>query len=135
MNLSRTGPRDPAKYDLQQVAMHEIVEVLGAGGAGDSLLSNQVGPMDLFRYSAKGVRSYTTDPNEKAYFSINGGSTSRGYFNQDPGGDYGDWSHDLNGKPQVQDAFSTPNLRLNLDHNEIIALDVVGYHVRDNANW
>jgi hypothetical protein len=135
MNLSRTGPQDPAKYDLQQVAMHEMVEVLGAGGGGNSLLSQQVGPMDLFRYSAKGVRSYTTDPNEKAYFSLNGGAWNRGFFNQDSGGDYGDWSSDLNGKPQVQDAFSTPGVKLNLDHNEIIALDAVGYHVRDNPRW
>jgi hypothetical protein len=53
----------------------------------------------------------------------------QGYFNQDPGGGYGDWSHDLNGRPQVQDAFSTPGLQLNLDINELIALDVVGYHL------
>lgn len=129
MNLSRTGPQDPAKYDLRQVAMHEIVEVLGAGGAGSGLLSNQVGSMDLFRYSSHGVRSYTTDPNAKAYFSVNRGVTNRGYFNQDSGGDYGDWSSDLNKRPQVQDAFSTPGLQLNLDTNEKIALDVVGYHV------
>jgi hypothetical protein len=66
MNLSRSGPQDPTKYDLRQVAMHELVEVLGAGGAGSSLLSSQVGPMDLFRYSAKNVASYTTDPTAKA---------------------------------------------------------------------
>jgi hypothetical protein len=130
LNLSRTGPQDPDKYDLQQVAMHEICEVLGAGGAGDSLLSGQVGPMDLFRYSASGVRSYTTDPNEQAYFSVNGGVTNRGFFNQDSGGDYGDWSSDLNGRAQVQDAFSTPGVQLNLDSSEKTALDVLGYHLR-----
>jgi len=130
MNLSRSRHPDPTKYDLRQVAMHEIVEVLGAGGAGDSLLSSQVGPTDLFRYSADGVRSYTTDPTATAYFSINGGANNRGYFNQDSRGDYGDWSSDLNGRPQVQDAFSTPGVQLDLDNNEMIALDVVGYHLR-----
>jgi hypothetical protein len=133
MNLSRSGPQDPTKYDLQEVAMHEIVEVLGAGGAGDGLLSDQVGPMDLFRYSASGVRSYTTDPTAEAYFSVNGGVSNRGYFNQQSGGDYGDWSSDLNGEPQVQDAFSTPGVQLNLDQNELIALDVVGYDLRCGA--
>jgi hypothetical protein len=129
--MSRTGPQDPDKYDLRQVALHEIVEVLGAGGAGCSLLSSQVGPLDLFRYSAPGVRSYTTDPVATAYFSTNGGVKQRGYFNQDSGGDYGDWDSARNAGPQVQDAFSTPSVQLDLDDNEKIALDVVGYELRD----
>lgn len=129
MNLSRHGRQDPGKYDLQQVAMHEICEVLGVGGAGDGLLSSQVGPMDLFRYSAAGVRSYTTDPNATAYFSIDSGATNLSYFNQQSGGDYGDWDHALNPEAQVQDAFSTPGLQLNVDHNEKTALDVVGYQI------
>ena len=129
MNLSRTGPQDPNKYDLQQVAMHEIVEVLGAGGGGSALSSGQVGSLDLFRYSATNTRSFTTNPNALAYFSINSGSTNRGYYNQDGIGDYADWDGDLNGKAQVQDAYSTPGIQLNLDANEKVALDVVGYHV------
>jgi hypothetical protein len=129
MNLSRTGPQDPARYDLRQVAMHELVDVPGAGGAGSGPLSGQVGSMDLFRYSADGVRSYTADASARAYFSIHGGKDHRGFFNQDPGGDYGDWSSDLNGRPQVQDAFFTPGLQLNLHSDEKIALDVVGYRL------
>jgi hypothetical protein len=129
MNLSRTGPQDPAKYDLQQVVTHEMVEVLGAGGAGSSLLSNQVGPLDLDRYSAPGVRSYTTDSSAVSYLSVNAGKSNLGYFNQNSGGDYGDWYADLNGHPQVQDAFSTPEVQLNLVKNELIAIDVIGYVV------
>jgi hypothetical protein len=129
MNLSRHGKQDASKYDLQAVAMHEICEVLGVGGAGDGLTSGQVGPTDLFRYSADGVRSYTTDPTATPYFSIDSGATNLGYYNQDSGGDYGDWDHALNPEAQVQDAFATPGLQLNLDHNEKTALDVVGYQI------
>lgn len=130
MNLTRSGPQDPAKYDLQQVALHEMIEVLGAGGAGSKIASGQVGTLDLYRFRAKDVRSYTLDPAARPYFSINGGAGKRGYFNQDPGGDLGDWNSVLNGAPRVQDAFSTPGVQVNLVSDEWIALDVVGYELR-----
>lgn len=130
-NLSRSGTQDPNKYDLQQVALHEICEVLGAGGAGSILpsLTGPAGSLDLFRYSGPGVRSFTADAAEKAYLSIDGGTSNLGFFNQQSGGDYADWSGDLNLGPQAQDAFSTPNVHVDLNANELIALDVVGYNL------
>ncbi len=130
MNLSRTGAQDPSKYDLEQVALHEINEVLGAGGAGSQLgqAGTAVGPLDLFRYSANAVRSYSTAA-ASAYFSIDGGKTNLSDFNQTAGGDYADWGGS-NPAPQVQDAFSDPGNQLNLSKNELTTLDVVGY----NAN-
>jgi hypothetical protein len=132
MNLSRTGTQDPSKYDLQAVTAHELDEVLGAGGAGSVLSSGgptvptgPVGSLDLFRYSANGVRSFTTDPTATPYFSIDGGATNLSFFNQDGGGDYADWASSAT--PQVQDAYGTPGSQPNLGPNELTALDVVGY--------
>jgi len=135
MNLSRTGAQNPNFFDLQAVASHEIDQALGIGGSG-SMIGNAslgfptgpVGSMDLFRYSGNGVRSYTTSTSATAYFSIDGGKTNLTNFNQAGGGsDYGDW---LGGStPQVQDAFGTPGVNINLGVNELTALDVVGYNL------
>jgi probable HAF family extracellular repeat protein len=125
---------------LQSAAAHEIDEVLGIGGWGSSLswvaMQNSqdgtVAPLDLFRYSATGVRSFTTISNTNAYFSINGGTNNLVYFNQDGSGDFGDWGDGRipadglsNTPPQVQDAFGGGNPSMGA--NEFIALDVVGY--------
>jgi hypothetical protein len=142
MNLSRTGPQNPNFFDLQAVASHEIDEALGIGGAGSMIDSNfgtgnplnfptgPVGSMDLFRYSGNGVRSYTDSTSATAYFSINGGATNLTNFNQSGltnGSDFGDW---LGGSTaQVQDAFGTPGVDVNLGLNELTALDVVGYNL------
>lgn len=134
-NLSREGAQDPNKYDLQQVALHEICEVLGAGGGGSVLptLDGPVGVLDLYRYKGRKKRSFTTDTGEHAYFSIDSGATKRGFFDQSGEGDYADWDSELNGFPQVQDAASTPNIQLDLDVNEWISLDVVGHTLRPDA--
>ena len=137
MNISRSGPQNPNDYDLESVATHEMDEALGIGGDGSALYqpgniepanlpSTGIGPLDLYRYSAPGVRSFTYDPNATAYFSIDGGVKRLVAFNQDGAGgaDFGDWA---SAKPQVQDAFGTPGTAPNIGPNELIALDVVGY--------
>jgi hypothetical protein len=135
MNLSRTGTQNIGFYDLQSVAMHEISEALGAGGAGSNVDGGfsfpLVGSLDLFRYSAPGVRSFTTSAAATSYFSINGGTTNLSNFNQSGGGaDYSDWA----GSPpdaaiQVQDAFGTPGSHPDLSSNETTAYDVIGYNL------
>jgi len=129
MNLSRTGSQNPADYDLQAIAAHEIDEVLGIGGSGSSLptTNSSIAPLDLFRYSASGVRSFTTSSSASAYFSINGGTNDLVNFNQTAGADYGDWV--TGATPQVQDAFGTPGVDINIGSNELTALDIVGYNV------
>ena len=149
MNLSRTGSQNPDDYDLQSVAMHEIDEVLGIGGAGSTLQltgsytgqaapTGDIGALDLYRYSAPGTRSFSLDPNvAQPYFSITGGTTRLVYFNQNGAGgsDFADWGAGVAGAaygntpPQVQDAFGNPGTQQNLASNELTALDIIGWNL------
>jgi hypothetical protein len=121
MNFTRP-PGNSSLYDLQAVTEHEIDEVLGLGSALPSI-SNPL-PEDMFRYDSSGNRNYTTS-GDNAYFSING-STLLAQFNQNSGGDYGDWWSTGSHTPQVQDAFGTPGAAPDLGV-ELTALDVIGY--------
>jgi hypothetical protein len=141
MNISRTGTQNPNDYDLQSAVAHEMDEILGIGGAGSALsmggtTSGAVGPLDLFRYSAAGVRSYSVTPGADPYFSIDGGVTNLVYFNQEgaaDGADMSDWGNGITGAeygntpPQAQDAYGTPGAQTNLGPDEMTALDAVGW--------
>jgi hypothetical protein len=129
MNLSRSGAQNGSFYDLQAVAAHEIDEALNVGGPGTALptTGGSVGAEDLFRYSANGVRSFTTSSSATAYFSINGGATNIVNFNQTGSGDYADWA--ASATKRVQDATGTPNTQLNIGPAELTALDVVGWNM------
>jgi hypothetical protein len=125
MNIGRTGPIDPNKYDLQATVQHEINEVLGTvSNVGSS--SGNIRPIDLFRYSAPGTRSFgaRSDP---AYFSINGGVTNLAGYNNQSSGDTGDF----NGTTvRVQNAFGTPGVAGQVNMGvELTALDVVGFNL------
>lgn len=145
MNLSRTGSQNSQYYDLQAVASHEIDEVLGLGSAlnglsnGAAAPTGAIGSLDLFRYSANGVRSFNTSQNTAAYLSANGGASPIVYFNQTQGGDFHDFYSDgsnpnaVRGPAQVQDAFGSPGTQENLGASEITALRMVGYNTADTA--
>jgi hypothetical protein len=127
-NLTRTSI-DPSKYDLIAVAEHEIDEALGIGGSGSDVggTSSSRAPLDLFRYSSAGNRSFTTSTSATAYFSIDNGATDIVNFNQSGGGsDYGDWAS--GGGSRVQNAYGTPGAVVNFGSAEQTALDVVGYN-------
>lgn len=141
LNTSLTFPPEANNgdyYALQSVAMHEIDEALGIGGAGSTLggsnQSSYVGDLDLYRYSAPGTRSFDTTQTTSpySYFSIDGGNTVLSYFNQTSGADYADWlSNPIpNGfNPQVQDAYGTPGTDLALGTNELTAFSAIGYEL------
>jgi len=128
-NYSRTGSQNSSKYDLQTVAMHEIDEVLGVGGPatllGSSYSADHIGSMDVYRYKAPGVVSYSTS--DTAYFSIDGGNTNIVTFNKVSGADYADYA--TNSTHYVQDAFGTPGTYRDLATPELTSYDVIGYTV------
>ena len=65
-------------------------------------------PLDLFRYTSSGVRDLTTG-SAAAYFSINGGATNLGVYNNPLyGGDASDWLTSLVGDSAAPD---TPAIR------------------------
>jgi hypothetical protein len=88
------------QFDAVGGIEHELDEVLGGGGSG-STMNNCVtnptffcgtyGSLDLYRYSAPGVASFTTSGSASSYFSINAGLTSIVAFNQNSNGDYADF--------------------------------------------
>ena len=129
-NLDRSSI-DPMKYDLMAVVSHEIDEALGLGSALNGLkngASAPTGPVfgeDLFRYDQLYNRSFNTTLTSQAFFSIDG-ATQLARFNQDAGGDFGDWFSDGTQSPQVQDAFGTKGATPDLGV-ELTALDVIGY--------
>jgi hypothetical protein len=125
MNLDRNSI-DPNKYDLFAVVSHEVDEVLGLGSG---LNGTNVRMEDLYRYDQNGVRSYTTSSGALSFFSLDG-TTQLARFNQNGGGDYGDWFSI--GSPKVQDAFGTAGATPNMGV-EFRALDVIGYNLAQDA--
>ena len=146
LNTSITSPPNGLSgyYGLEAVALHEMDEVLGIGGPSSTLtgsgsLTGAIGDLDLYRYSAAGVRSYsnTQTTSKYSYFSIDGGATVLSYFNQTSGADFADWLS--NPIPsgfgaQVQDAFGGTGTNPSLGVNELTALNAIGYDVQSASS-
>jgi hypothetical protein len=131
--FSRTGGISPTNFDAQRLIEHEIDEVLGFGSilpnTTDFTGNSAIRPQDLFRYSAPGMTTLNASGTATSYFSIDGGKTSIVSFNQNSGGDYGDWLSSSGCPALVQDAFSCPGqiADVSLTSPEGITLDVIGY--------
>ena len=89
-SYSQTATPGANQFYFIGVVEHEITEVMGRVSLdGDGGYS----PMDLYRYSAPGVRDTTTGgAGSTAYFSLDNGTTNLGTWNNQPSnGDLGDW--------------------------------------------
>ena len=77
------------QYDFFGTVAHEFSEIMGRqmlDGDGSTFYE----PLDLFHYSAPGVRDFSGTT--AGYFSPNGGTTNLNNFNTNPSGDFGDWA-------------------------------------------
>jgi hypothetical protein len=133
-NLNFTRPvGNSGKFDALALIEHETDEVLGFGSILPNTLDGTsnaaIRPQDLFRYSAPHGLSLSASGAVSSYFSIDGGVTSIVAYNQNSGGDYGDWGS--NATPLVQLAFVNPNTQSDVTQNspEGITMDVIGYNL------
>ncbi|MDR3529927.1 MAG: NF038122 family metalloprotease, partial [Rhodopila sp.] len=119
-------------YSAIATIEHEINEILGGGGQGTVLNAiasgnptSNIGVLDLYRYAAPGVPSFSTSGSATSYFSVDGGATDIVGFNQNSGGDYGDFSTCDN----VQSAFSCGGDIVPYDASspEFVMLESIGY--------
>jgi hypothetical protein len=119
-------PLSAGLYDAQSFTEHEIDEVMGLG----SWLDSDFRAQDLYSWSSPGVRNFFT-PSGTRYFSIDGGNTKIVDFNQDPGGDFGDWFSEAcpQAHPYVQNATGCAGQSSDVTATspEGINLDVIGY--------
>jgi hypothetical protein len=132
LNSSRpfqfSRPPSASNFDAQRATEHEMDEVIGLGSRlGHS--GNDLWPQDLFSWSSAGHRNITSSGSR--YFSINGGVTNIVNFNQNPDGDFGDWSSEAcpQAHPYVQNAFVCTGQFSDVTTTspEGVNLDVIGY--------
>ncbi len=123
--------------DAVGVIEHELTEGLMGriGGLGLTGAGNW-GPLDLFRYSSPGVRSYSGGADgQPAYFSVDGAALLVKYHNafktgRFDGQDFGDWD-DVKG-----DAFGSggPRSPGQLTATDLRVLDVLGWTSASSAS-
>src|ERR1035437_6658933 len=125
-DYSNSGSIAGGSYDFMGPVMHEISDVLGRetmdGGMGYS-------PLDLFHYSAPGVRTFSgTTP---GYFSINGGQTNLDNFNTNPGGDFGDWAGSAGNDMAL--AYSSPGVVNSFTATDLTVMNVLGWNAASSG--
>jgi autotransporter passenger strand-loop-strand repeat protein len=95
-SYSATATPAQNQYYFVGVVEHEFSEIMGrVSFLGDTINgTTSYSIMDLFRYSAPGVRDLTAKPPvaNTAYFSTDSGNTNLGNWNTKPSGDLGDWA-------------------------------------------
>lgn len=120
------------------VIQHEINEVLGTASNlpnGGGTLPSAIRPVDLFRYTSAGARSFdlnnSSDSANKAFFRLGPTSPNLQEWNNLPnGGDYGDWAANGSFPASAQDYAGNPAVARNMTAGgaELVLLDVIGYN-------
>jgi hypothetical protein len=145
-DYSPTTPPTSSQFDLIDTIEHEFTEVMGRVSLDTGLIDQSIGGfdysvMDLYRYSSPGALVYQAyDPDyslygpKTAYFSLDGGNTSLGTWNNQLNqGDLGDW--DSSG-PQSRDAFAeygVPGVSLGMSSTDITLMEALGWKVNPSA--
>ncbi|MEI7912035.1 MAG: NF038122 family metalloprotease [Verrucomicrobiota bacterium] len=108
--------------DFIGVAYHEITEVMDRIAPA---LGSPPHLIDLYAFSAPGVRSLTQGPN--VWFSIDGGTTLLKQFNPTASGDRQDWAISTGGINDAFNAFTGPSVMNPLTTVDLRVMDVIGY--------
>jgi hypothetical protein len=123
-SLDFAQPTAAGYFDAVGALEHEISAVMGRVDAvGSTYGAGLYTPLDLFRYSAPGVRA-TSASAHSPYFSINNGVTNLG--NYSTVSDYADWNYSL----VRGDAFgaASTGTTLAMTRNDLIEEAVLGYN-------
>ncbi len=142
-----TGTPAAGQTDFIAAAEHEISEGMGRLSFAGSF-SGQESILDLFRYSSSGARDLTpvsSGTGNTAYFSIDGGVTSGGTFNNDvvntlysPPANYdlADWAPGSGPGPGGNDAFANGNtgVALPLTLSDLTVMNVLGWNLSFASN-
>jgi VCBS repeat-containing protein len=114
-----------SQYDFYSVVAHEISEVMGRQVMVGESFAGTTGyePLDLFHYSAAGVRDFSGTT--AGYASANGGSTSLDAFNTNPGGDFGDWASSAGN--DAFNAYANPGVVNAVSASDLALLGLLGW--------
>ena len=116
------------KYDAIGVFQHEMTETMGRlGSVGSFLGANTYTAIDLFRYTAPGVRDLTSMGSPDQYLSTDGGQTSLGtVFPSNGKNDFVDFNSET-----VQDPFgyAFQNAAPAFSGNDATAMTVIGWNL------
>ena len=112
------------QYDFFGVVAHEFSEIMGRTMmVGESLGGPSYEPLDLFHYSAPGVRDFSGTT--AGYLSANGGVTDLGNFNTNSSGDFGDWAGSVGNNSYL--AFTGSGAVNPVTANDLTEMNLLGW--------